>query len=127
MKGAAFSYTPKWSLQGDAQYSFPLSGKWGGFVGANINYRTSTYAVLGVPTNPALASYTVASDYQIPGYALLDLRAGVESADGKFRVQFWGRNVTNKYYWIHVVKIQDTVTRVTGRPVTYGVTLSTRF
>jgi iron complex outermembrane recepter protein len=127
VKGASFPYTPKWSMQSDVQYSFPLRGSWSAFVGANVNYRTWTYAVLGVPTNPAYRSYTLASDYEIPGYALLDLRAGFESSDGKYRVQFWGRNVTDRYYWIHVIKIQDTVARVTGQPATFGVTLSTRF
>jgi len=37
-------------------------------------------------------------------------------------VQFWGQNVTNKYYWIHVVKIQDTLARITGQPTTFGIT-----
>lgn len=127
VKGSSFPYTPKWSLQGDAQYTFPVLDSWDGFVGANVNFRTATYAVLGVPTNPAFRSYTTASDYQIPAYALLDLRAGVESNDGTYRVQLWARNVTNTYYWIHVVKIQDTVARVTGMPTTVGVTLSGRF
>jgi outer membrane receptor protein involved in Fe transport len=127
IKGSAFTYTPKWNLLGDAQYTFPVSSQWNGFVGGNVTYKSSTFAVFGAPPNGTVGTYTTADDYKIKGYALVDLRAGIESEDGKWRVQLWGRNVLSKYYWIHVVRIQDTVARVTGRPATYGVTVSARF
>jgi outer membrane receptor protein involved in Fe transport len=126
-KGERFTDTPKWSLQGDAQYTFPISSGWKSYVGANISYRTSTNSVFGAPVDPTLPHYTTADDYKIPAYALIDLRLGFESDDGKYRVQFWGRNVTNKYYWLHITRIQDTLSRQTGMPATYGVTVSGRF
>jgi len=127
IEGSPFTYTPKWNLLADAQYTFPVSDGWNVFVGGNVTYKSSTFATFGAPPNGTAGAYTTADDYAIKGYALVDLRAGVESEDGKWRVQLWGRNVFNKYYWIHVVKIQDTLSRVTGRPVTYGVTVSARF
>jgi iron complex outermembrane receptor protein len=43
------------------------------------------------------------------------------------RVQIWGKNVTNKGYWSNVVHIYDTYDRITGQPVTYGITFSAKF
>ena len=129
IKGSPFTYTPKWTLLGDAQYSFPVSNRFKLFLGGSVSYRSSTFAVFAGPPDgtPRSAAYTNASDYKLPSYALVDLRAGVESLDGRYRLQFWGSNITNKYYWIHVIKIQDTLARVTGRPATYGATFSVKY
>jgi iron complex outermembrane recepter protein len=129
IKGAAFTYTPKWNLLGDAQYTIPYNSDWNIVLGGSVNYRTSTFAEFAGPPDgtPRSAAYTTASDYKLPAYALVDLRASFESADGRYRFQVWGRNITNKYYWIHVVKIQDTLGRVTGKPATYGFTMSAKF
>ena len=64
---------------------------------------------------------------KIDAYALLDLRAGIKSDDGTWRFSIWGRNVTNKYYWTTADHIADTTVRYTGKPATYGATLSVRF
>jgi iron complex outermembrane recepter protein len=129
IKGSRFTYTPKWNLLADAQYTFAATPTWNTFIGANVSYRTATLAAFAGPPDgtPRSEAYTTAGDYELPSYALLDVRLGFESADGKYRVQFWGQNVTDKYYWIHVVKIQDTLARITGRPTTFGITLSARY
>ena len=44
-----------------------------------------------------------------------------------WRVQVWGRNVTNEWYWTAADRVNDTILRYTGMPTTYGVTLSYRF
>jgi iron complex outermembrane receptor protein len=51
----------------------------------------------------------------------------VQSKDGRWRAQVWGRNVTNLYYWVQVSKIIDTINRDAGMPATYGITLSYRY
>ena len=61
----------------------------------------------------------------IPSRTLVDLRAGVEQ--GAWRVQFWGRNVFNKYYWTGSSHVNDVLYRYAGMPATYGVTVSYRF
>jgi iron complex outermembrane recepter protein len=85
-------------------------------VGAALTYRNETKG--GLENDPRLA---------IDSYTLLDLRAGLESETGSWRVMAWGRNVTDEYYWNNVLKAQDNVIRYAGRPVTYGVTFSYRF
>lgn len=115
-KGEAFPNTPKWQWSLAADYDFPINGGLNGFVGANLNGRSSANAALG--ENAIL---------DIDGYTLLDLRAGVGSADDRWKVSVWGRNVTNKYYWTNAYKIADTSARFAGMPATYGVTFSFRY
>ena len=112
--GNAFPNTPKWQLTGDAEYGIPLSATANAFVGGSVSYRSKSNSAFG--NRP---------EFVLPGYALVDLRAGVEW--DKWRLQVWGRNVTNKYYWTTVSRILDTITRTPGMPVTYGATLGYRF
>ena len=59
-------------------------------------------------------------------YTLLDLRASLTTEDGRYSVQLWGKNVTNKYYWNNIYHPYDTVIRYAGMPATYGVSFSLR-
>jgi iron complex outermembrane receptor protein len=63
----------------------------------------------------------------IDPYTLFDLRAGVQTNDGRWRLEVWGRNITNKYYWTQANNEADTITRTAGFPATYGVTLRFRY
>lgn len=103
-------------LQGDfdAQYEWQISDKLNAFVGTNINYQGNYNSSLGdqAPEN-------------VPAHTLVDLRAGVDT--GPFRVQLWGRNVFNTYYWTTETHSIDTYIRYAGMPATYGVTVSYRY
>ena len=57
-------------------------------------------------------------------YTLIDLRAGFEAPDGRWRVTLWGRNIADSYYWTTANANLDTTVRFAGMPATYGVTLS---
>lgn len=111
--GLQFPNTPKWQSSTDIEYKLPTDGI-RPFVGASLKTRSQAYS-----------SVTTDSRFIIDGYALLDLRAGVESADGDWRLQVWGRNVTNKYY-VQNINLAGGVllAESTGMPATYGVTLS---
>jgi len=39
----------------------------------------------------------------------------------------WGKNVTDQYYVVNVLKAQDNVIAYAGRPASFGVTASFRF
>jgi outer membrane receptor protein involved in Fe transport len=120
--GEAFPATPKWQLQSDLEYDFPVRTDWTGFVGANYSYRPATVAAFGSKTGPA----GTGDLFDIRAYGLLGIRAGVEIAD-RYRIQLYGENVTDTQYWNNVTHIYDTVDRVTGFPLTYGLRLSARF
>ena len=114
--GEAFPDTPTWQLTADVQYNFSISDQLDGYVGAGGEYRTkSSAAFLGGPL------------FEMPGYGLLDLRAGLQPKTGHWSVSVWGRNVTDQFYVQNVSHVVDTVARTTGMPATYGVTLGYRY
>lgn len=115
--GGPFPYTPKWAVNGSANYEFPLSDRVNMFVQADYNYKGSSYSGLGE-----------VSLFRLDSYSTVDLRTGISSEDGSWRASIWGRNITNSYYWNNVVSpTSDTVLRYPGMPVTYGVSLSFRY
>lgn len=115
VKGEHFPTAPKWTLNADVEYRVPVSGDAEAYVGISPRYRSRTVAAFGDDPN-----------FVIRGYTLLDLRAGVELNDGRWRIEAWGKNVTDKFYVTSVTKVVDTANRLTGMPATYGITLSFR-
>jgi iron complex outermembrane receptor protein len=115
-QGSNLPYTPKLTMNGTADYTWSLTSKLDATVGATWSHRSQSNASLGDP-----------SLYKINSYDLLDLRAGIATLDGKYRLEFWGKNVTNKYYWSNVVYSFDTIVRYAELPVTYGATLTVAF
>ncbi|WP_162986906.1 TonB-dependent receptor [Sphingomonas paeninsulae] len=110
--GAQFPYSPKWQSVGDAQYVWAIGGIKQAFVGASVTQRSASYSTIGVY-----------DDFRIRGYALVDLRAGIESKDDRWKLTVWGKNITNEYYWNGVFQFIDTRFRQAAKPATYGVTL----
>lgn len=116
LKDEPFPYTPRWQLVFDGEYKFPVSDQLRGVVAGNASYRSRTTAGFGGDPRLNIASYW-----------LVDLRAGLETADRKWGASLFGRNVTNQYYWTNVSSALDTVRRYAGKPATYGVQLSYRY
>ena len=115
--GEAFPLTPKWQVQADAEYRFPVSASVNLFVGAHFNHQGST--------NSGLGDLAVLA---IPAYNLLDLRAGATFMNDRLSATAFARNLTNEYYWTFVsFGAPNTAARYTGRPRTIGVTLSYRY
>ncbi|HEY2051358.1 MAG TPA: TonB-dependent receptor [Caulobacteraceae bacterium] len=120
--GEAFPDSPEFTLDFDGEYDWPVGNDMTAFIGANVNYASATSSFL---TDDAASSQYPASLLQIPSRALLDLRAGVSK--GPWRLQLWGHNVTNAYYWLSADHVNDVLVRYAGMPVTYGVLISYRF
>jgi len=126
-KGSPFPYTPKWQGVADAQYEWPLSNALGGFVGASVSYQDDTAATLGPQTSYPYPELNALGGLAIKEYTLVDFRAGVESADGRYRLTATVSNAFNEYYWSNATRITDTTVRFAGMPRTYGVNLSAKF
>lgn len=146
--GEPFPNAPKWTVNLDTQYEFPI-GEWTAFIGANVNYQSKTRGffydrcnegpgaidpVKGIPVsctdtflaaNPQNTNANGERFMDIIARALLDVRVGVEN--GPWRVFFWGRNVTNKWYWNQSQHVNDVLLRYTGMPATYGITVSYKY
>ena len=114
--GARLPYTPKLTIVADGEYSFPVSPSLSAFVGASAQHNSETPASFG--NDPLLS---------LRGYTLLDARLGVNAPDGRWRLEVYGRNLTNEYYWTNALQTQDVFVRYAGMPVTYGVRISTKF
>ena len=115
IRGEAFPNTPRWQLIGDAEYGHTLTGGERVFAGGGFRYRSASYSAFG--DSPL---------FRLGGYALLDLRTGVESADGKLSATVWGHNVTDRRYLTTITRPIDTTVALTGMPATFGVTLAYR-
>jgi outer membrane receptor protein involved in Fe transport len=120
--GEPFPNAPKWQVDVDAQYTWPVRDELNAFVGANLNYQSFTRSFF---YDREASSVQPPSVLDIPAYTLLDLRAGFEA--GAWRLQGWVRNATDKYYWISAVHVNDVLLHYAGMPRTYGVTVSYRF
>jgi iron complex outermembrane receptor protein len=116
IKGEQFPNTPRWQFTAGAEYSLRLSERLDGFFGATGHYRTRSVAAFG--DSPY---------FEMPAYGTLDLRTGLESSDEKWTLEFWGHNVTDKYYVLSVTHVIDTVAQLTGMPATFGVTVRHKF
>lgn len=114
--GEPMPFAPKWQFAGAADYNFPLVEGLNAFVGGNLTYNSSTYSIVGRDPSAVISDFT-----------LIDLRAGLETADKKYRLSIWGKNITNQYYWTNAAAVNDAKVRFAGRPATYGVTVGARF
>jgi iron complex outermembrane receptor protein len=130
VSGEAFPYTPEWTFAVDAEYRWQITAGLEAFLGAAATYQSRTKSGLesAAPDDPLDVGESATESYNdpllaIPSYLLLDLRAGIERSDGRWSLAVWGKNVTDEYYRVNVLKTQDTMLRYSGEPATYGVTL----
>lgn len=118
-KGSDLPYTPELSFVIDGQYDFPIASNINAFAGGTVTYQSKINTTFYTPS-------VKANDYFMRERALLDLRVGIEAADGAWRASLYGRNVTNKYYEIGYYNGAETLAAYSGRPATFGVQFSTR-
>ena len=74
-----------------------------------------------LPNNPAISQR---------GYTLVNLRAGLELAEGRYRIGGFARNLTNKRYLIDAGNTGGGFgipTYIAGEPRFYGVELGAKF
>ena len=103
-----------------AFYNAGVSGVYPVFGG----YVTCSGAASATPVGPCPTNHPN-DPLAVPGYVLLDLRAGI--SHDNWTLQVWGRNVTNKWYWTASDHVNDVLLHYTGMPTTYGVSFSYRF
>ena len=108
----------KWTGQVSLDYDAPVSDRLSltGYV--NQTYRSATNLL------PRISAF----GYQ-EGYGLTNAGIGMRSGDGRYALQFWGRNVFDKRYAVGIgsATAVNPFIKVLGDPRTYGVTLRGRF
>jgi iron complex outermembrane recepter protein len=125
--GDRLPFAPKFEVAGNVDYDFPLGNGLTGFVGAGVRYQTSTVAQIG-GNSPVIQAYgETSTPLAISPYALTDIRGGIESSDGKWKLSLYGKNIFDKFYSTNVVSLTNSISRYAGFPATYGVMASVRF
>ena len=122
-KGQPFPFTPRYSVQYGARYDWSLTQDLSAFVSADASYQSDSTSVFGAAHDVAEGGPSL----NIRSYNILNLTAGVASSDKHWRVEVWGRNVTNTYYWNTVVQEGDAIARLAGLPTTFGFGLHYRY
>ena len=113
--GNRFNFAPDWSGSADTEYRTPASPDLDIFAGGTVRFASKSYS--------DLANSSVST---IPGFAVFDVRLGLESRKG-WTVSVWSRNVTNKLYLTNIVAVGDAVNRYTGMPRTFGLSFGARY
>jgi outer membrane receptor protein involved in Fe transport len=117
--GASVPYTPEWQASAGADYEWD-AGAVRPFLGGEVRMRSDTTSIVG-GDEVIIGGRQI---YNIRGVPIVDLRAGFETQDGRWRVMAWGKNVFDEYVYDNVFAQSDVVVRYAGQPATYGVTIS---
>jgi outer membrane receptor protein involved in Fe transport len=116
-----FAFAPELTVTAAATYVQPigdnlqalfyLDTRW------NDGYRTQTLsrAPNGATDNDA--------------FAIFNGRVGIGSQDERWSVEFWGRNLTDEYYFVGAFSppLQNDYVVYPNEPATYGVTIRARY
>ena len=123
-EGESFPNTPNWSARAGAKYTWDvLRGDYETYLGADVNYVGASQGQFGNASAVAEGFPSL----EIDAYTTLDLRLGLDSANGHWRYQLFGENVTNRYYWTQAAHTYDTAVRFAGQPRTYGGSIEYKF
>lgn len=86
LTGRELNQAPRTTLSASAQYERPVSVNWSAFILGEAAYRSDYYSDQAL--DPHLRT---------PGYTLVNLRLGVENAEG-LRIEAWAKNLFNEEY-----------------------------
>jgi outer membrane receptor protein involved in Fe transport len=121
-KGESFPFTPKWSLNYGGRYDWALNGDLNAFVAFDASWQSATNSAFG-----SAHAATEGPSLDNKAYGLLNLSAGISPTNSNWKVEVWGKNVTNTYYWNSAFYQFDPTVRLTGMPTSYGLTVSYKY
>lgn len=123
--GVRMPFTPKWQFTAAADYQWDMGGV-KPFIGATVNHRADMTTIIGGELPLGTTGFVTSGTrpFMVDSYTLVDLRAGIESANGDWRVSVFGENVFNKFYANNVFSTFEAITRYPGMPATWGVSIS---
>ena len=115
--GSEFIYSPEFQGSLSAFYERSLGARWGLNAAFNVRYQSESSSVFEhLPL------------YEIPGYAVVNGSIGLRSADDRWSVMLWGRNLLDDRYLNLIFDSPAQTGSISGyinQPRTYGV--SARF
>ncbi len=120
LSGSLLPGVSKWAASAGGEVRAPLSAgsvnEAEVYLGTDYSYRSATNI------SASLSRYST-----IPAYDLVNIRFGIRAVDGRFDIQFWGRNIADTtYYLSRGAANTGAITGTLGDPRTYGITLRTK-
>jgi iron complex outermembrane receptor protein len=112
---------PEWSGSAYADFGFPVGDLRGSFRAEVFSQTEVTFSSTADAENPGTT---------LPGYSLVNLRLGLDSADGSWSVAGLVRNAADKVYYVGGLGFGSLFTynlAVPGEPRTYQMELRYRF
>ncbi|MDO6416784.1 TonB-dependent receptor [Sphingomonas sp. BIUV-7] len=100
-KGDPIPYSPKWTLQGSADYSTPIGGDLQIIYHADVSYRGKSLTTYNLPLYAAAypngpgGTAGGAALYTLPGFATVGLRFGIEKDGGRWALHVFANNLFN--------------------------------
>jgi iron complex outermembrane receptor protein len=88
--GLTLPYAPKWRASLNGRWEQPLASTdmtW--FVQADVSYQSSQYMDSSLDPRSFMAAYSI-----------YDGSFGISGKDGKWRASVWGKNLTDKFYFV---------------------------
>lgn len=130
-KGDRLPFSPELSYNLEAEYRLPLSNGGALIVAADVYGQADSDAAiagnrLSYPDVAGNRSFQE-HPFEMDAYDVVNLRMAYQAPGDQWKVQLWGKNVTDEYYWTSVIPSSDNLARLSGRPVSYGITFSYNF
>lgn len=105
--------SPEWMVNTTLSYETDLAG--GHFdASATAAYNSGFY-------------WDPGNNYKHDAYTLVNAKAGWSTMDDKYRIEVWGRNLTDELYYLYATPTTASYGGSSQRPRTYGITLSRKF
>lgn len=111
--GKPFNFAPELQLSVVADYTYSITDHLDLGVGGDVYYTGATNGA--IDQNPLLA---------MDAYKIFGARIHLGSNDQKWTVTLYGRNLSNELINLGSNSFSEVVTRATGRPRTYGITIN---
>ncbi|MGF7151511.1 outer membrane receptor protein involved in Fe transport [Sphingomonas zeicaulis] len=119
--GDRIPYSPKWTIQGSADYLIPLEDDLQIITHADIAYRSKSLTTYDLaryaaayPNGPAGLPGGEAL-YTLPGFATVGLRLGLEKDEGRWGIYLFANNVFNKVGLTGLTNGQASATQLSYR------------
>jgi iron complex outermembrane receptor protein len=122
LSGRPLLGVPLWTASAGGEYRHPLTlgpREVEAYVGLDDSFRSSVYS-----------TSTVSIYTRLPSLNLLDARIGIRAADGRWDAFLWGKNITDKKYYVSTgpgIGNTGALLSALGDPATFGATLRARY
>ncbi len=118
--GQQLGNTPEFVITGQSTYVYPINDWLNATLHANVRWQSSTNLVQG----------TLFEAFENGSFATVGTRIGLETADGKYGVSFFGNNIFDQAFNVTAFGVPEqtgTLATFPGAPRFYGVELKARF